>query len=301
MTQNKTFIGILFIALLFSILLYAYLIKYRFRESFEIAHNKSFSVENPKQNTEDHLVPLPSQDFVFIMARHVNNESTDKYWKESYQHIRKSYPGKRIIIVDDNSDPRYLKNNIDLYNTEIIKSEFPGRGELLPYYYFYKNKYAQKAIIIHDSVFIQDYIDFQKINDDVMPFWHSDHENDLPEREREIIGYLDNSKELLEFYDKKEEWNLTFGVMSVIQYQFLDKIQKKYNFFKLLDIIKNRTDRMCLERIFGLICHKEYSKLKDKSSYFGSPNNWGYTFERYLNDIKDGVNRDPIVKVWTGR
>ena len=105
----------------------------------------------------------------------------------------------------------------------------------------------------------------------------------------------------MNFYDNLDKWNLSFGVMSMIQYQFLDRIQKKYNIFKLLDYIKTRTDRMCLERIFGLICHKEYPKLIEQSSYFGVPHNWGYSFESYLNDIRDGVNTDPIIKVWTGR
>jgi hypothetical protein len=283
MTRKNRTIGILFTILLFLVVLY-YFIHYiranRNREGFYDGIN---------------------DDYVFMMTRHVNSKTTDEYWKESYRNIRKTYPDKKIVIIDDNSNKEFLKNDIELVNTEIIKSEFPGRGELLPYYYFYKNKYSKKAVIIHDSVFFKEFIDFDSIGQEVLPFWHYTHEFDLPDREKELIGYMDNSKELLDFYDDKDKWQMTFGVMSMIQYPFLDKIQKKYNFFKLLDVIKNRTDRMCLERIFGLICHKEYSRLIERSSFFGFPSNWGYTFERYLEDIRDNVNADPVIKVWTGR
>jgi hypothetical protein len=45
-----------------------------------------------------------------------------------------------------------------LYKTTIINSEYHGRGELLPYYYYLQNKFVDKAVIIHDSVFINKYI-----------------------------------------------------------------------------------------------------------------------------------------------
>lgn len=47
-----------------------------------------------------------------------------------------------------------IDRNKKLYNSIIIKSKYPKRGELLPYFYYLKNKLFDKAIILHDSVFI---------------------------------------------------------------------------------------------------------------------------------------------------
>ena len=79
-------------------------------------------------------------DFGFIIIRHVNSELTDNYWITNIKHIRKYYKNK-IVIIDDNSDKTYL-NNMDapMDNVEVILSEFPKRGELLPYYYLYTKK-----------------------------------------------------------------------------------------------------------------------------------------------------------------
>ena len=75
----------------------------------------------------------------FIILRHINNKIVDNYWKICYSCIRKYYPKNKIIIIDDNSkkelDEEFEKN---LTNTLIINSEYPGRGELLPYIYYLK-------------------------------------------------------------------------------------------------------------------------------------------------------------------
>jgi hypothetical protein len=94
----------------------------------------------------------------FIMLRHVNNEFTNNYWIHCYSCIRKFYPENNILIIDDNSDYKYI-SEINLYKTTIIKSEFPKRGEFLPYYYFLHYKFFDIAVFIHDSVFINQYVD----------------------------------------------------------------------------------------------------------------------------------------------
>ena len=91
----------------------------------------------------------------------MNNSLSATYWKLCYDHIRKHYPNNPIMIIDDNSDSSFisLETEKDLINTTIIQSEYPGRGELLPYLYFLKLKPFTKACIIHDSVFINKKID----------------------------------------------------------------------------------------------------------------------------------------------
>ena len=116
----------------------------------------------------------------FIITRHVNSEKTNKYWNKCVRCIRSFYPFKKIIIIDDNSNYNFIKADLEYKNVEIIQSEFLGRGELLPYYYFFKNYFFENAVIIHDSIFFHKRINFEKLlGTRVLPFWHftSDKEN----------------------------------------------------------------------------------------------------------------------------
>jgi len=103
-------------------------------------------------------------DYGFIITRYVNSEKTNKYWNRSIQCIKKFYPDKKIVIIDDNSNQNYVKADFDYKNVEIIHSEYPCRGELLPYYYFFKQRFFRNAIILHDSVFFHRKINFNKLN-----------------------------------------------------------------------------------------------------------------------------------------
>jgi len=94
----------------------------------------------------------------FIILRHVNSALTNNYWIRCHGCIRIFYPEHPILIIDDGSDYKYV-TDITLYKTTVINSEYPGRGELLPYYYYLHNKLFETAVIIHDSVFINTYID----------------------------------------------------------------------------------------------------------------------------------------------
>ena len=99
----------------------------------------------------------------FIITRHVNSEKTNKYWNHCVKCLRTLYPMKKIVIIDDNSNQLFLKSEFEYKNVEIINSEFKGRGELLPYYYYFKNKFFENAIIIHDSIFFHKRINFESI------------------------------------------------------------------------------------------------------------------------------------------
>ena len=94
------------------------------------------------------------EHFGFIITRHVNSERTNKYWNLCIRCIRRYY-NNTIIVIDDNSNKSFIKADFEYKNVQFIQSEFPGAGELLPYYYFHLNKYFNNAVIIHDSVFIR--------------------------------------------------------------------------------------------------------------------------------------------------
>jgi len=254
------------------------------------------------------------ESYGFIITRHVNSEKTNKYWNKCVRCIRTFYPFKKIIIIDDNSNQNFIKADFQYSNIEIIQSEFHGRGELLPYYYFYKNHFFDNAVIIHDSIFFHKRINFEKlVGVKVLPLWHFEADKENISKTIIISNKLTNQREIqkkLTLNDNilglnHQHWYGCFGVQSFINYNFLRYIEKKYNVFNLLSIIKNREDRCSLERIFGAIFYTEENhNLTRMKSLFGNIFNnqkWQYTFDEYENDIKQKKISKVIIKVFTGR
>jgi len=254
----------------------------------------------------------------FIIARHVNSEITNHYWNHCIQRIRRFYSPQRykIVVIDDNSNKDFLKSEYEYKNVEYVDSEFPGRGELLPYYYFFKNRYFDNAVIIHDSVFFQSKINFSRIPFPVIPLWHFSEEKleNLPNSVRLIQFLINNQQiqktlletnkfEVLSFNSNK--WVGCFGVQSYINYHFLETLQNKYNLFNLLQVVKNRQDRCCLERIMGIIFYNEFKELVKIKSLLGSINTygpWGFTWNEYCEKLTNKQKPSkPLIKVWTGR
>jgi hypothetical protein len=235
-------------------------------------------------------------DLGFIILRHVNSEKTDNYWKNSYNKIRKYYNNK-IIIIDDNSDNYYLREDILLNNCQIIKSEFKGAGEILPYYYFNKLHPFEKAVIIHDSVFFECKIIVEDIKD-FIPLWHFENYS----KEFNILNKLTkltNSNAIIDIYNKGQ-WNGCFGAMSIINWDFLNMLENNHQLLSnLITEIKNREDRMSFERVISIV--SQYYINNKICGLLGSIHNycnWCTTYEDYLNNK---IKNLPIIKVWTGR
>ena len=247
-------------------------------------------ISKPKPKSQTKLITT-SNSFGFIILRHVNSELTNKYWIHCYDCIRKYYKENLILIIYDNSDNQFITNK-NLYKTITINSEYPKRGELLPYYYYLHNKFFDTAVIIHDSVFINDYIDVNV--DKYKILWDFDHHWDQIEDETKMIKEFNNI-ELLKFYENKELWKGCFGGMSIITHDYLIYINSKYDLRKLLEFVKTRYNRCSFERVISVLLqkhHKEDSLLGNIHKYC----QWGITF-----DEKDDYNYLPIIKVWTGR
>ena len=227
----------------------------------------------------------------FIILRHVNNEITNNYWNYCYDCVRKYYPENLIIIVDDNSNYNYIIERT-LYKTTIINSEYNGRGELLPYYYYLQNNLFDTAVIIHDSVFINKYIDFSV--DKYKLLWEFEHHWDLIEDETNMIN-LFNDKDLLNFYENKNLWKGCFGGMTIITHNYLTYINNKYDISKLLECVLTRINRCAFERVIACLLQKNEKKetlLGNIHSYC----QWGINFNQ-----KDEYKHLPLIKVWTGR
>ena len=242
-------------------------------------------------------------DFGFVIVRHVNNEMTNRYWQEAYSCIRKWYQ-EPILIVDDNSKVEYLTHREDLINCQIVNTEYPAVGEMLGYYYFHKIKPFNRACIIHDSVFFNQKVDFtSRFAQQVQFLWSFEHTWDNDIETLDIIRRFNLSSELEKFYLNKNNWLGCFGIMSVITWNLLDKINTRHNLFDtVVKNISTRSQRMLMERIFACMCFMNESNLTIRNnSKFGNIFNycpWGLTFDDYLSDKYKNL---PITKVWTGR
>lgn len=252
-------------------------------------------------------------DYGFIITRHVNSEKTNKYWNQCVKLLRTFYPSKKIVIIDDNSNPDFLKAEHNHENIIEIKTEFTKRGELLPFYYFWKNKYFENAVILHDSVFIHQKILFEKlIGIDVMPIWHFEPDNENTGNVLRITNVLRNNWEISQIITKNNmvlgmpqyKWVGCFGCQCFINHTFLSTIEKKFGIFKMINVILCRRDRCSLERIMGVIFSISKSKNIKRKSLFGNIFNtqkWSYTFDDYVKDLEQKKINRAIVKVWSGR
>ena len=261
-------------------------------------------------------------NYGFIISRHVNSEKTNKYWNECVRCIQKFHAGIKIIIIDYNSNYDFVKSFQNYQNIEIVQSEYPKRGELLPYYYFWKNRYWENAVIMHDSVFIQRRIPYRKLRANVLPLWHfgGDHRNENWTNSLRITRCLKNGSEIRKAFQKFQNnfenkmninnknmnWNGAFGVQSYINHAFLSRLQEKYSIFNMLNFVITRADRCCLERIMGLIFWLEDLTIRRIPSLFGNitimPDNFGLSYDGYIQHMKKfGRAKTAYVKVWSGR
>ena len=251
--------------------------------------------------------------FVFIITRHVNSEKTNRYWNRCISTIRIYYPKNKIVVIDDNSNYEFVVKLCKDDNVQYIQSEFPGRGELLPYYYYYHHRWHSKAVIIHDSIFFHYRIPFGKINLPVCPLWHFTADTENVDNSMRIIHGLKNgaiirkmlkNDQTVKILGKSPEWNGCFGIQSMITHECVQNLQNKFNFLNLVHFIHNRPDRCCFERIFACMIYSQYPALKKCPSIFGSIFNYlhfGYSYEEYINDVNNRKINKPVIKVWTGR
>jgi hypothetical protein len=234
----------------------------------------------------------------FIILRYVNNELCNEYWNHCYECIRKFYPENPIYIIDSGSDKSYVNDKHTLYNTTIIESEYHGKGELLPYYYYLNHKFCDTCVILHDSVFIQKYVDFHV--DKFKFIWNFYHDWDVPQDEIKILSVFED-EDLISFYNETHLWTGCFGSMSIIKHEYLTFVHEKYNFHKLLDVIVNKYDRMLFERVIACMLQINHIENNDiillgNILEYGK---YGINYHEYL-EHKDNLQL-PIIKIWGSR
>jgi hypothetical protein len=174
----------------------------------------------------------------------------------------------------------------------VIQSEYPKRGELLPYYYYLSNKLFDVAVIIHDSVFINAHIDFSI--DKYKMLWCFEHDWDQIQDEAVMINEI-NDVGLKQFYENKQLWKGCFGAMSIITHDYLTFINNKYDLSKLLKYVVSRYNRCSFERVIACILQKEQVNevlFGDIFKYC----DYGTPFDRIGR-----YAHLPMIKCWTGR
>lgn len=248
------------------------------------------------------------KSFVFVILRHLRNVRDNDLWISSYNSIRKYYTNK-IVIIDDNSSI----NTVDgkLFNTEVIKSEFNGAGEILPYYYFLEHKWADKMIFLHDSMFINRPFRDSELHSDVKFHWHFD--QDVDKDNKSILfqlSLLKNSKKLLDYVkNPANKWKGCSGVASIIDYSIVVYLESEYKLLSNLVLsIKQRKERQVLERIFAVVLYCEGIINDETCSNFGNILKYPGAFESENNNMETAAHilqqkgyDTAIIKVWRGR
>jgi hypothetical protein len=225
-------------------------------------------------------------------------------WRRCYVSIRNFYDMAKIIIIDDNS---LLTDDYDLRlkNTTIIKSDFTGAAEVLPFYYFLKYHWAERIIILHDSMFIKRLFTADELAGKIKFFWHFDrHEYNDNAKIDEVLQFIPHSSELVALRKKTSEWNGCFGLAMIIDWSVIKELDDKYGIASLLvHHIKTRDDRMAYERIFALVVFKEKLLTISNCSVFGPIHNyigsWQADFEWQM--ANQHLYPYAIMKTWSGR
>ena len=247
--------------------------------------------------------PIENMDIGFIILRHMSCNKSALYYKFCYKYIRRYYPKNKIIIIDDHSKSQYIDKHYEktLKNVEVIQSKYPkGSGELLPYLYFLEKKFFDTAVILHDSCFIQNNIDFST-NTYKFIWSFNSRIASQDKHQRLLIRKLKNHDDILRLHDQKHLWKGCFGAQTIIKYSFLKNVNEKYNLFNLVNNITCRYHRMSFERVIACILQTEkpYQDLLGDIMMYCT---WdGTNFNDIYADNLYKYTNQPIVKLWTGR
>jgi hypothetical protein len=248
------------------------------------------------------------KSYVFVILRNIQTAKDNDLWISSYNSIRKFYTNP-IVIIDDNSTINTVNGR--LTDTDVIKSEWKGAGEILPYYYFLKEKWADRMIFLHDSMFLNRPFQPSELEGGIRFHWHFDHADVRNDRKiSTFLSLLNQSKDVIaEISNPEFLWKGCFGGTSIIDLEVVEQLEEKYEFFsKLISAIRTRNDRETFERVLGIMVYYEHLMDASPPSNFGSILAYPKAFESQNNNIETAAHiisqanyNTSILKVWRGR
>lgn len=241
----------------------------------------------------DGIPPLQyaEQPTSFYISCHRTEASRD-YIAECVKCIQGAYADPKIYIINDCS-PLEIPSDID---AEIIRSEFPGAGEILGYYYAWVRREGRRIVVLDQSCFLR-----EKLVNDSSTFrsiWTATHYNRAPVNWTDVLKSMYSSSELLEFTKSRSNWLTCFGCMGSCTLKFLDEIEDRHSALTtLVSCTKCRVGSQRNERVLGVLAGMYGSKeaLTSDIHQFG----FGQTWEQYKSKEASCVRG--IEKVWTGR
>ena len=241
--------------------------------------------------------------YVFVILRHIRTTKDNDLWIAAYQSIRQYYTNP-IMIIDDNS--RLNTVNGKLVNTEVIYSDFPGAGELLPYYYFLKNHWADRMVFLHDSMSLVRPFRTDELQAGIQFHWHfTNKQEDRPPNT--YLTMLNQADNLLAFA-QTSSWRGCFGGASIVDYEIVERLEDEYTLFStLVRVIRTRADRERLERVLGVVVahagllSPTYSTFGDIMEYPNAFESLYPTSAAAVDAMKQSGYHSAIAKIWRGR
>lgn len=208
----------------------------------------------------------------FIILRNIMEEKDNIKWMTCYSSIRRFYPSHKIVIIDDSANKLFVNVLFEktLSNTVVIESDYAGAGEILPYYYFYQQRYFDIAVIIPDSLYMCKYIDFTHVSE-VHTFWDFGHQYDNDDNILYLLSHLNKNEELKYIFERKEMWKGCFKGICVISHVFLSLLEERYKFSSLVDVVNDGSSREALERVLAIIfaAYRDSVNCFDENVIFG--------------------------------
>jgi len=203
-------------------------------------------------------------DYVFVILRHIGKPLHHQYWEKCYKSIRKFHGNDvLIVIIDDNSKLKAKSineimnenENTLIYHTE---NNLVGKGEILPYIYFLTWKWKPYMICLHDSMELNKAVPCLNHFDDLLlvrfHWFFSTNKHNNVIKINNMLSVLKNPP--IHNDDGNGNKNIyCFGGMSTISLKLVELLDQRYNICQSIHpLIKDRSDRMAFERIFGIVC-----------------------------------------------
>ena len=246
---------------------------------------------------------------VFVILRHLRTARDNELWIQSYNSVRRFYTNP-IKIIDDHSAINTVNGRI--VNAEVIYSDFNGAGEILPYYYFFQKKWADRMIFLHDSMFLNRPFRPAELEGRVKMHWYFNGNGfDNDSKVQTYVSVLNQRDGLAAYLSvPNHEWRGCFGGATMMDVDVVEHLENKYRLFsKLVMMIRTRPDREAFERFLGKVLFFEGLVTAETCSTIGDILRYPNAFEPMADLSAEKVASfvaqrgydTPILKVWRGR